>query len=169
MYLYIQYYAWKKNDWKEKITNKNIVVVPFHSEPYSCKLLRNFLFKKRLGNGNYGTVVLNGEYIGLNLGYKELYLYGVDHNFFDNLCVNEKNQLCNIKTHFYNNEKVLKPISHHYFNKETFYTVYEYLKEITSIFQGHEIMQEYAEYCQAKIFNCTKNSLIDAYEKCDIY
>jgi hypothetical protein len=164
--LYIQYYAWKRINWKEKITNKNITVIPFHSLKYNgVESLRNWFFFHCLGNGNYGTVILNGEYIGLTLGYKELYLYGVDHNFFENLCINENNQLCNVNTHFYDNKQELKPLSHHYQDKETFYKVSNYLYEKASIFEGHEIMQKYAEYCSAEIYNCTKNSLIDAYKR----
>jgi len=168
MFLYIQYYAWKKINWNEKISNRNITVIPFHSLTYNGnESLRNWFFIHGLGNGNYGSVILNGEYIGLTIGYKELYLYGVDHNFFDNLCINENNQLCNVNTHFYDNKQELKPLSHFYYGKETFYTVSNYLYEKASIFEGHEIMQKYAEYCSASIYNCTKNSLIDAYKRRD--
>jgi hypothetical protein len=168
MFLYIQYYAWKKTNWNVKIPNKNITVIPFHSVTYKGnEFLRNWFFIHGLGNGNYGTVILNGEYIGLTLGYKELYLYGVDHNFFDNLCVNENNQLCSINKHFYDNKQELKPLNHFWYGYESFYTVSGYLKDIASVFEGHEIMQKYAEYCSAVIYNCTKNSLIDAYRRFD--
>jgi hypothetical protein len=166
MFLYIRYYGLKRINWKTKITNKNIKVIPFHSKKYSGnESLRNWVFNRGLGNGQYGTVILNGEYIGLHLGYKELYLYGVDHNFFDSLCIDNHNQVCNITAHFYDDKPILKPITYYYFGKETMYTVYEYLKEKATVFYGHEVMKKYADYCQAKIYNCTKNSLIDAYER----
>jgi hypothetical protein len=166
MFLYIQYYA-KDNNWSLKITNNNINIIPFHSILYTgYKSLRNWFFSHGLGSGNYGTVIQNGEFIGLNLGYKTLYLYGVDHNFFSHLCINENNQLCNIITHFYDNRPLLKPICHYYISgKETMLTMSEYLREITELFHGHEILRDYADYCSAKIYNCTQNSLIDAYER----
>jgi len=168
IFLYIQYYAWKRINWKEKISNKNITVIPFHSLRYNgIESLRNWFFIHGLGNGNYGTVILNGEYIGLTLGYKELYLYGVDHNFFDNLCVDENNRLCNVTTHFYDNKMELKQLNHFWYGYESFFTVSGYLREKASVFEGHEIMQKYAEYCSATIYNCTKNSLIDAYKRRD--
>jgi hypothetical protein len=166
MFLYIQYYA-RNINWSEKITNTHIKIIPFHSVLYTgYTLFRNWIFKHGLGNGLYGTVILNGEYIGINLGYKELYLYGVDHDFFNGLEVDEKNQVCTRITHFYNDAPVLKPICHYYMSgQETKYTLSEYLQEKASIFHGHEIMREYADYCSVKIYNCTKKSLIDAYER----
>jgi hypothetical protein len=167
MFLYIQYYAWRKNKHLTKITNKNITVIPFHSRTYGgYEFLRNRFFKHGLGNGNYGSVILNGEYIGINLGYKELYLYGVDHNFFTDLCVDDNNQICNKTTYFYDADPVLKPICHYYIpNKETKYTIAEYLDEKAHIFKGHEIMRQFSDYSAVKIYNCTTNSLIDAYER----
>jgi hypothetical protein len=164
MFLYIQYYAWNSIDWSNKIVNKNIKVIPFHSIIYTgYDALRNWFLKHGLCAGNYGTVILNSEIIGLNIGYKELYLYGVDHNFFDNLCINDKNQLCAIITHFYDNKPVLKPLN--YPGKATIYTVSLYLREKSYLFYGHEVVRSFANYCSAKIYNCTKNSLIDAYDR----
>jgi hypothetical protein len=167
LFLYIQYYAWRCIDWSIKITNENIKIIPCHSTIYTgYKIFRNWFFKHGLCSGNYGTVVLNAELIGLNLGYQELYLYGVDHNFFDKLFVDEDNQLCNSIKYFYDKKSAITPLSHYYIpGKETKYTITEYLKEKAYLFQGHEIMRKYADYCSAKIYNCTKNSLIDSYER----
>jgi hypothetical protein len=169
IFLYIPYFAWKMIDWTKKITNINIKIIPIHIIQYNSGYpsLRNILYKKGLARGNCGTVIITAELIGINLGYKELYLYGVDHNFFDNLCINEKNQLCSIMTHFYdNNNAETKPISHYNISgKETFFTVSEFLNEKLNIFYGHKFMNIYAKYRSAKIYNCTKNSLIDAYDK----
>jgi hypothetical protein len=167
MFLYVQYYAWKHITWSTKITNDNIKIIPFHSIVYNgYDTLRNWFFKHGLGSGNYGTVIQNGEFIGLNLGYKELYLYGVDHDFFTNLCVDENNQVCNVITYYYDNKPFLKPLCHYYISgKETRWTMSEYLQEKAILFRGHEIMRKYADYCSAKIYNGTKKSLIDAYER----
>jgi hypothetical protein len=167
MFLYIQYYGWKSIDWSKRITNKNIRIIPFHGIQYAgYSSLRNFFYKNGLARGNVGTVILTGELIALNIGYKELYLYGVDHNFFDNLCIDENNRLCNIKTYFYDSKPDIKPVV--YFNKlgrEVMHTVSTFLEEKMILFKGHEYMRSYVDYCSARIYNCTKNSLIDAYER----
>lgn len=36
------------------------------------------------------TVALMAIYVGINSGYSEIDLYGVDHTFFDSLTVNSK-------------------------------------------------------------------------------
>jgi len=63
--------------------------------------MRRWMFRKGLANGEYGTVVQNAIYIATHLGYKRVHLYGVDHNFFDGLYMDDDNVLCSRVTHFY--------------------------------------------------------------------
>jgi hypothetical protein len=167
MFLYIQYRPWKMMNWEKIITNKNITVIPFHYSIYKgYPSLRNWFIKKGLAVTSQGTVIQIGEIMGINIGYKEMYLYGVDHNFFDNLCVDENNQLCNVESHFYETNRELQPLYHYYIpGKKTKFTVASYLEEKMLLFYGHEYLRKYADYCSVKIINCTKNSLIDAYER----
>ncbi len=39
-------------------------------------------------------------YVGTNSGYQQIGLYGVDHTFFDSMCVDGNNRLCNKKLIF---------------------------------------------------------------------
>ena len=39
-------------------------------------------------------------YVGTNSGYQQIGLYGVDHTFFDSMCVDGNNRLCNKKNLF---------------------------------------------------------------------
>lgn len=166
MNLYVQYCSLKMIDYNKYITNENITVVPFHTRMYSgFEYLRFKFYKKGLGSGNHGTVVLNGIYIFLNLGYKNIYLYGIDHTFFDGLAVDENNVLCSKVTHFYDNTCTLKPIVNYYYHKETNENMVTYLTEKISLFKGHKEFAEYAKYLRSNIYNCTENSLVDTYPR----
>lgn len=150
--------------------NKNIRIVEMHRLGYTgLKSLRNWIFKKGLGNGEYGTVVLNAIYAALLCNFKTIYVHGIDHNFFDNIVVNQDNVLCYRDSHFYETESQLRPMLKHYNGvgeKAQPFRVYEFLLEKTSIFQGHEIMSQFADTLGAKIVNCTPNSLVDSYSRC---
>ncbi len=164
MLLLIPYNYYKSSSIKRYITNDLIKVVPFHHYPILGPLkLRYWFYKHGLGNGEFGTVIQNAIYCGLNMNYKILHLYGVDHNFFDNLQLDSQNHLCQLYTHYYSDGKSeLKPIL---YLDGTPKKVHTFLKEFSILFYGHSFLNDYSKYLGARIINHTKCSLIDAYEK----
>ena len=148
--------------------NPNIKIVTFHAIPYYSGLesLRHYFYKKGLGNGEFGTVALNALYAALMLGYKTLYVYGIDHTFFNDIAVNDENVLCFKDKHFYEEETVLRPMICHYPGMDNKpYTMAQFVAEKALIFKGHLIMEKFAKAIGATIINCTPNSLVDAYER----
>lgn len=149
--------------------NQNIKIIAFHSVTYAGpERIRNWFYSKGLGNGEFGTVVLNAIYTSIQCGYNEIYLYGIDHTFFDNVTVNQKNELCYRDSHFYERDSMLRPMLNHY-NGINFPTkpfkMSEFLYEKANLFKGHEIMNKYANHVNCKVYNCTPNSLVDEYER----
>ena len=100
MTLYVQYYNPEKFDYRAAIKNNpKIRIVPFHTIVYhGFRSLEFWCYRRGLGSGNFGTVVQNGEFIGILLGYKRIELYGVDHTLLDGLMVDDENRLCRIKS-----------------------------------------------------------------------
>ena len=166
MILYVQYKSLQLLDYRKVVKNPNITVVPFHTRLYSgYEKLRFPFYKRGLGSGNHGTVVLNAEFIGLNLGYKKIYMYGIDHTFFDGLTVTDENIVCVESGHFYESKKELKPLLNNYGHKTKNMTMTEFLFEKYFLFKGHEEMKRFAEYTGSTIFNCTQKSLVDVYSR----
>lgn len=97
------------------------------------------------------------SYVALNMGFSDIYLYGVEHTFFENMGVDDENRLYLTDSHFYGSEKryVLRD-GQHWHIKDWLYDKY-------LTFLEHERIRGYADYLGATIVNCTKNSLIDAY------
>lgn len=149
--------------------NTNIKISPFHSfQFHGGEKMRFYLYRKNWGNGQFGTVALNALYISLQCNYKEIYLYGIDHNFFDNITVSDENILCKKESHFYGEDINYTPIINHYGGKNVPanpFSVAEFLYEKASIFEGHRIMDKYAQSIGAKVINCTPNSWVDAYKR----
>ena len=143
--------------------NPNIRIVPFQYMRYiGLESLRHYFYKRGLGNGEFGTVVLNAIYIALIIGYKMLYVYGIDHNFFDDITVTKENVLCFKDKHYYEEETRYRPLVS-LDNKP--YTMAHFLEEKATIFKGHIIMEGFAKAMGATIINCTLHSLVDAYER----
>lgn len=168
MTLYVQYYNPEKFDYAAAVKhNPKIRIVPFHSIVYhGLRSLEFWCYRRGLGSGNFGTVVQNGEFIGILLGYKTIELYGVDHTLLDGLMVDDENRLCRIKSHYYDSTPtVAEPIYYNATNPPRPYTMHEYLAETAELFRGHEVMRDYAAEQGVRIINRTAGSMIDAYER----
>lgn len=168
MTLYVQYYNPEKFDYQTAVGgNPNIKIVRFHSEVFhGFRSVEFWCYRRGLGSGNFGTVVQNGEFIAMILGYKSIELYGVDHTLLDGLQVDDENRLCRIKSHYYDAEQaVAEPIYYNATNPPRPYTMHQYLAETAELFRGHEVLQDFAREQGVSIVNCTRNSMIDAYER----
>lgn len=169
MYLFVPYTFRNSTFLSEIKSNANIIILPFHSYRFDGgEKMRFFLYRHNLGNGQFGTVALNALYISLQCGYKTIYIYGIDHNFFEDIIVDRDNILCKKHKHFYGEDSEYSPIINHYGGigcKAVPFSVSEYLTEKASIFKGHSILSQYAKSIGAKIINCTPNSWVDAYDR----
>ena len=164
--LFVPYRFWKDEVWQGKFTNQNISLIPFHqvTPPYDCLFL-NWIAQHGLIGVNFGSVLHHCIYVSLLSGYKEIFLYGADHTFFDGLCVNDNNQVCKKTTHFYDENPDVVPIFHTYTGVKTAYTMSHFLSEYAGIFKGHELLRRIASSFNAIIINVTPGSMIDAYER----
>ena len=144
---------------KKRVSNPHVKVVPLTGLMYSGKASGRYeSWKKGESVPSYLNVTLKAEYVALNCGFTELYLYGVEHTFFDGLGVDVDNRLFIQDKHFYGSEKRFVSSSN---RREWHMKDWLYDKYLT--FREHELLQGYADYLGATIINCTKNSLIDAY------
>ena len=168
MKLYVQYYNPEHFDYRSAIGhNPNIEIVPFHSIVFhGFRSVEFWCYRRGLGSGNFGTVIQNGEFIALQLGYRRIELYGVDHTLLDGLMVDEKNRVCRRKSHYYDLEQSpAEPIYYNATNPPRPYTMSEYLSETAELFRGHEVLRDLSAECGAEIINRTANSMIDAYKR----
>lgn len=168
MKLYVQYYNPEHFSYNVAIgNNPNIEIVPFHTTVFhGFRNVEFWCYRRGWGSGNFGTVIQNGEFIALQLGYSTIELYGVDHTLLDGLMVDEQNRVCRLKSHYYDTtEPVAEPIYYNATNPPRPYTMSEYLSETAELFRGHEVLRDFAQQCNARIINRTKGSMIDAYER----
>jgi hypothetical protein len=163
--IYVPRYALKKHLSYSRLTNPFIKYIPLNMVNYrGYESLRFFFYKHGLALPIVQSVANMAIYVALNTGYSPINLYGVDHTFFDSLCVNDNNQLCNRSRHFYDNnhEELLKPIMR---CDDIIYKISDYINDVSSIFRSHDLLSAYATFLHARILNCTKGSMIDSYER----
>lgn len=139
------------------IVNKHIKVLRMNSTTVEgFKGFRHWLYRKRLGMPRCQTVVNFALCMAIDMGYKDVYLYGADHTWTRDLFVNEDNVVCYGDRHVYNkNITVIK--------KDGSFA--NLLVQFAQMFEAHYMLEEYSVAQHVKIWNCSSDSYLDAYER----
>ena len=120
--------------------------------------LNHYLFRKNLGMPTAQNVTCGSLFIMTNLGYKEIYMVGAEHDWLDHFYINDNNQLIMGDKHFYGDEKIVADK-----------TLSTWLGQLMLVFRCYERLAEYANYMGVKIYNSTPNSHIDSFERKPLY
>jgi hypothetical protein len=114
------------------------------------------------------TVANLAIFIGLNRGYSKINIYGVDHTFFNDLEIDDKNQLCSVENHFYKKgNSIMKPLKRN--DNNEIWKISDFLVSTGGMFKSHDQLNEYAKYLKVMIINHTSCSMIDSYERYSNY
>lgn len=148
----------------KKLESKYVSVCPYHCNPYSGWIsVRDYLYNKGLSMPAAQNVLIPSIFNGINLGYKQIKLFGVDHSWTKEIRVNNNNQVCLCDCHFYDVDKpILSP-----WKKcgGEYYKMHEILRDLALMFEGYQHLKEYADSKNCHIINMTKDSFIDAFER----
>ena len=144
-----------------KLNNPYIKVLGVNTNSVNASTpVSHWLYKRNWAAPAAQNVTILAIYTGINLGYKSIHLYGVDHTFLKGLFVDEQNRLCLKWEHFYDNKSEVKPVTDTLGNHPT---IASELKTVARTFQSHEELRKYADDNGTQIVNCTKGSMIDSY------
>lgn len=121
----------------------------FDVNKYSKKFL-----EKNLMAPSFINVGIMALYVGIQLGYKEIFLHGADFSFFKTLSVNERLEVEMEDAHFYGTEQVSKECN-----------MREHMKCVEEAISHFYIMQEYAKAEHVKIINMSDESMLDCFER----
>ena len=143
----------------DKIKNDKITLRGFNSTPlYGKSKIIFHLFKKNLGMPIPESVIIAGIFLVINMGFKNVELFGVDHTWINDFKVSASNSSSFNLEHFYGSNTRTKSDR----------SVSEFLISQHRLFKSHEILETYSNYRNSNIINHTQNSLIDSYTKRDI-
>ncbi len=157
----------EKNNWFLEVERQNEFVRLHYVNSFEFFDSSCFnLFKRGCGHMQFQTVLVKAIFNALNLGFKEIYLFGADISMHEQLSVSDES-IVNIKeTHFYHEMfyHELKPFWKDSEKIHTF-TMFEAFLAFANMFKGFEELEEYSKYLGSKVYNCSSRSFIDAFEK----
>ncbi len=151
---------------QQKINNSYINIVAFNNigfYPSETKFYE-FILKRNWGIVSTGNVLGAALYLSLNLGYKEIHIFGAEHSWTKDLRVNDLNQVCTIKRHFYKSNNVEELVPWRDYDTHIF-KMYEILQDLSHPFLGYLFLNWYSTRLGSKVYNYTPESFIDAFER----
>lgn len=157
----------KKSNAVQKLASDNIQIVFYNYTVYKgFKNLGHYLFRKSLAMPQSQNVMVACLFLAINTGFKDIYILGADHTWHENLAVDDNNILCLKDVHFYDKgtEIKLKPFKKGLDVEETF-KVSEIFEIWAKVFRGYEIISSYAKLKKTNIYNASKVSFIDIFER----
>jgi len=169
MFLYVPALAKKHKTWKIQLEkNSNVTIVYFNPTPiegFEC--LNNFFFRTGLGMPRPHNVIIPSLIFAINSKYSNIYLIGAEHSWLKDIWVADDNEVLLTLKHFYDINSP-KPEAMLRGTTSEKRTLGEVLTKFVHTFNSYFVIKYYAKSRNVKIFNATKNSYIDAFERVKI-
>ena len=163
--LFIPFQARKFNRWKQEIGSNSSIKIKYFNDTgiEGWMRVRFFFFRNNLAMPRPHNVLIPAILLGINLGYKKIYLRGAENNQFKDITVDDNNDALINQKHFYDYESS-KPSTMKKLGKGK-RRVHEILHKFMLSFEAYHVLNDYALHHGVRIINQTPGSLIDAFER----
>lgn len=167
MTMFIPFECTKSKFFKTRVkTIRHINFIAYNPTPVEgFQSFSHLLFRLNLGMPRPHNVIIPCLMIALNTGFKNIFLIGVEHSWLPGIFVDEKNQALFRNQHFYDKKNVQPHVMYRVGIRPR--KLYEILEKFMLTFKGYFVILEYQNELKAKIYNCTPESFIDAFERKD--
>jgi hypothetical protein len=126
---------------------------------------KHWAYKNGLGTPRVHNIIGYSLTNMIRVGYREIYLTGVEHSWLNLISVTENNLALVGQPHFYNPDS--KPAVMYKGGTGT-RKLHEILHKFYLTFQGYWEIKEYAATKNVEIYNLTKGSFIDAFTRKEV-
>jgi hypothetical protein len=152
------------------ILSKNILIkyININTSNEDNFVIKADLYKSNKAMPKVQNVLIACLYVGINIGFKNLYIFGADHSWHEKLMI-DKNNILNIKdTHFYDNKNIQYTKAYSEADLSKIFNMHSFFYALSQKFYGYMELEKYSKLLGSKIFNASTKSYIDAFEKIKI-
>lgn len=146
--------------------NSHIKIVYVNTtELYSSEKINFFFYRRNLAMPPMQNVLAASIFIALNLEFRKIYLLGADHSWHESVSISDKNILCLKNNRFQDREE--KDFSPFFVDpgETTPYKMHNLFRDLSKMFLSYMELEKYSRSLGARIYNATKGSYIDAFER----
>lgn len=169
LYLFVPQYALNKNVFVElSKKNSNIELVSYNYTVFKgFPRVAHWFYKKKLAMPQSLSVMAPALFLGVNIGFKEVFLVGADHLWHENVHMSEENILHTKVPHFYENGMEVKyvPFYKSGMPEKGTQKAHEFFDIWSRTFYSYNLINDYAMSRNCKIYNASEVSFIDAFER----
>jgi hypothetical protein len=167
MTLLVPFQAKKYDFWIKTVSsNENITI-----EYYNLTAIEGFrgistaIYNQNLGMPRSHNIVGYALMISIWKNYKSIGIMGVEHSWTKTLFVTKENEALLAQPHFYNLNAKAEKMAKGGKDKRK---LHEILEKFYLAFKSYFEIKEYANKHNAKIYNLTEDSFIDAFERSNV-
>ena len=130
------------------------------------KWLSYWLYSSNLGMLQAQTVIVTALFLMINRKFDQIFLFGADTSWHEQIRISDTNQLEIKQVHFYDKPKdvAFMPVYSDANRTQTFTMASQFLS-LHKVFRGYEVLREYADYRNVRVLNASSKSYIDALER----
>ncbi|WP_420149001.1 hypothetical protein [Spirosoma sp.] len=127
---------------------------------------RYWLYGANLGMLQAQTVIVTALFLMVNRKFDEIFLFGADTSWHEQIRISDTNQLEIKQIHFYDKARdvAYQPVYSDAHRTKTFSMASQFLS-LHKVFRGYEVLREYADYRKVSVLNASSKSYIDALER----
>lgn len=167
LFIYLPFRAKKWNHFIAlQAKNSNIIIYYYNITSINCiEPLKYLLYKLNFAMVPCQNVLIPAIFLGLNMGYKEVFIAGADHSWHESINIDSDNKL------YLNDYKINSPdkriLTPYYISDDESKTfrMHEILLALSNTFKSYHELERYACHLKKKIFNISERSFIDAFER----
>lgn len=126
---------------------------------------RHWFFKHNLGMPQCQNILAASLYVALLQDYKNVYLFGADHSWHEEIRITEQNEFEMRQVHFYDNANNVKHEKVIDVRNNSRPRLHAQFLSLHKVFYSYEILEAFAKSRNINVLNASKKTYIDAFER----
>ncbi len=129
---------------------------------------RHWFFKHNLGMPQCQNILAAALYVALLQDYKNVYLFGADHSWHEEIRITEQNEFEMRQVHFYDNANNVKHEKVIDVRNNSRPRLHAQFLSLHKVFYSYEILGAFAKFRKINVLNASKKTYIDAFERVSV-
>jgi hypothetical protein len=127
--------------------------------------LRNWFFEHNFGMPQCQNILAASLYVALLQDYKNIYLFGADHSWHEEIRITDQNEFEMRQVHFYDNATHVKHEKVIDVRNNSRPKLHAQFLSLHKVFYAYEILGAFAKFRKINVLNASKKTYIDAFER----
>lgn len=127
--------------------------------------LRHWLYRRNLGMVQSQTVLMAALFLMVNRRFGEVYLFGADQSWHEQIRVTDTNEFQMQNLHFYDKGQTVAYAPTYNAGQGRSFAMASQFLSLYKVFRGYEVLRDYASDLGVTVLNASSKSYIDAFDR----